>query len=95
MIINEILARNARMYENEISLVERDEVNATRRNITWKEFDTMSSRIANALISKGVRLPKTRARDFLIVLASMGYVEITRKKKGGPFEVRPAKKMGE
>ncbi|MBN2060045.1 MAG: acyl--CoA ligase, partial [Deltaproteobacteria bacterium] len=55
MIITEILARNARMYGDEIALIERDEVNGTRRSITWNEFDSISSRIANALISRGVK----------------------------------------
>ena len=55
MIITEILARNARMYGNETSLIERDPANAKRTAITWQEFDQMANRIANALIGKGVR----------------------------------------
>ena len=39
MIITEILARNARMYGEEIALVEREPAKNLRRQITWKEFD--------------------------------------------------------
>lgn len=55
MIIGEILARNARMYGNEAALVERDGGTGKRREITWKEFDEIANKIANALIAKGVR----------------------------------------
>ena len=55
MIIGEILARNARMYTDETALVERDPANNLRRVITWKDFDDMANRTANALIAKGVK----------------------------------------
>ncbi len=55
MIIAEILARNARMYGEEIALIERDPSKASRRVITWKEFDEMANRAANALIARGIR----------------------------------------
>ena len=55
MIITEILARNARMYSDETSLIERDPANNRRVAITWKEFDRMANRIAGALIWRGVR----------------------------------------
>ncbi|MBW1911748.1 MAG: acyl--CoA ligase [Deltaproteobacteria bacterium] len=54
MIICEILARNARMYGDEIALIERDPEKGTRRAITWKVFDEMANRIANALLARGV-----------------------------------------
>ncbi|MBW2608815.1 MAG: AMP-binding protein [Deltaproteobacteria bacterium] len=54
MIIGEILAGNARMYGDEIALVERDPDRGIRREITWREFDDMANRIANALIAKGI-----------------------------------------
>jgi len=55
MIIAEILARNARMYGEEIALIERDPSKASRRVITWKAFDEMANRAANALIARGIR----------------------------------------
>jgi len=55
MIITEILARNARMYRDEIALIEREPAKERRVAITWKEFDDMANRVANALIAKGVR----------------------------------------
>lgn len=54
MIIGEILARNARMYGDEIALIEREPAKNKRASITWKEFDETANRIANALISRGV-----------------------------------------
>jgi acyl-CoA synthetase (AMP-forming)/AMP-acid ligase II len=55
MIIGEILARNARMYGRETALVERDGATGSRREITWKQFDEIANRVANALIARGVR----------------------------------------
>ncbi|MEW6665272.1 MAG: AMP-binding protein [Thermodesulfobacteriota bacterium] len=55
MIIAEILARNARMYGDEVALVERDGATRRRRVITWKEFDEMANQVANGLIAKGVK----------------------------------------
>jgi len=54
MIITEILARNARMYPDEIALIERDAVNNFRRELTWAEFDRQANRAANLLLSMGV-----------------------------------------
>jgi acyl-CoA synthetase (AMP-forming)/AMP-acid ligase II len=55
MIITEILARNARMYGDEVALIERAPANNRRVTITWKEFDNMANRVANALIAKGIK----------------------------------------
>jgi acyl-CoA synthetase (AMP-forming)/AMP-acid ligase II len=55
MILSEILARNARMYEDEIALIEREPAKNKRVAITWKEFDDLANRTANALIAKGVK----------------------------------------
>ena len=55
MIIGEMLARNARMYGDEIALIEREPAKDKRVFITWKEFDDSANRIANALISKGIK----------------------------------------
>lgn len=55
MVITDILARNARMYGDEIALVERAPEKGSRSTLTWKEFDEMANRIANGLIAKGVK----------------------------------------
>ena len=55
MIITEILARNGRMYGDEIALTEREPAKNKRVEMTWKEFDDMANRVANALIDKGIR----------------------------------------
>ena len=55
MNISEMLARNARMYPEEIALVERISTEGTRRVITWRQFDEKSNRVANALIEKGIK----------------------------------------
>ena len=49
MLITEILARNARMYGAETALIEREPAKNKRVEITWKEFDDCSNRIARAL----------------------------------------------
>ena len=55
MIITEILARNARMYGDEVALVEREPEKKLRRSISWKEFDEQTNLIANALIDRGIK----------------------------------------
>jgi acyl-CoA synthetase (AMP-forming)/AMP-acid ligase II len=55
LLITEILARNARVYGDEIALIERDPAKNSRREITWEQFDVEANRVANALIAKGVR----------------------------------------
>jgi len=55
MILGEILARNARMYGDEIALIEREPAKESRRVITWKEFDDIANRTANAIIAKGIK----------------------------------------
>ena len=54
MLITEILSRNARMYRDEIALVERVPAEGRRSEITWKEFDAISHRVSNALAAKNV-----------------------------------------
>jgi len=54
MIITEILARNARMYGDEVALVEREPAKNLRREITWKQFDEQANRVATALKARGV-----------------------------------------
>ena len=55
MIITEILARNARMYGDQVALIEREPEKRFRREITWEEFDNMANRIANSLINQGIK----------------------------------------
>ncbi|MFC1609519.1 class I adenylate-forming enzyme family protein [Myxococcota bacterium] len=54
MIITEILARNCRMYGDEIALVELEPAKSLRREITWREFDDLANRVAQGLIARGV-----------------------------------------
>ena len=55
MIITEILARNARMYKDEIALIEREPAKERRVEITWRAFDEIANRVATALIKRGTR----------------------------------------
>jgi acyl-CoA synthetase (AMP-forming)/AMP-acid ligase II len=52
--IGEMLARNARLYPNDVALVERIPAERKRREITWRQFDEQVNRFANVLIHKGV-----------------------------------------
>ena len=45
--IGEMLSRNARMYPDDIALVERIPAENKRWEITWKQFDEGASRFAN------------------------------------------------
>jgi len=55
MTIAEMLARNARVYPNDVALIERIAGQNSRREIPWKEFDERANRMANALIARGVK----------------------------------------
>ena len=55
MINTEVLARNSRRYSDEIVLVEREPAKDLRREISWREFDRMANRVANALIARGIK----------------------------------------
>ncbi len=52
--IGEMLARNARMYPDEIALIEKIPAEGKRFEITWKEFDERANRFANGLRTKGI-----------------------------------------
>ncbi|MGD9221937.1 MAG: class I adenylate-forming enzyme family protein, partial [Desulfobacteraceae bacterium] len=54
MIITEILERNARMYGDEIALVERDPANSKRCDLTWHAFNHQTNQLAQALAALGV-----------------------------------------
>jgi len=53
--IGEILARNARMYPDDIALIERIPAEKKRREVTWKQFDDKADRFSNVLAKKGVK----------------------------------------
>ena len=55
MTISEMLTRNARLYPDEIALIERNSKEGTRRQITWRQFDEKANRLANALIERGIQ----------------------------------------
>jgi len=54
MPITELLSRNARLYSDETSLIEREPAIGSRREISWKEFEEQANRFANALIKYGI-----------------------------------------
>ena len=53
--IGEVLARNARMYPQDVALVERTPAEKKRVEVTWKEFDDRANKFAQVLAKKGVR----------------------------------------
>lgn len=53
--IGEMLARNARMYPDDIALIERMPAENKRFTITWREFDERANCFANTLVSMGVK----------------------------------------
>lgn len=55
MLITDILVRNARMYGNEIALIERIPAQNLRREMTWEEFNVQSNQVAQALLSAGIQ----------------------------------------
>jgi acyl-CoA synthetase (AMP-forming)/AMP-acid ligase II len=55
MTIIEMLARNARLLPDTTALIEITPSKNLRKTITWKEFDERSSRVANALIARGIK----------------------------------------
>ena len=55
MLITEILTRNARMFGQEIALVEREPEKKRRLAITWQTFDNQANAIAQALMARGIR----------------------------------------
>lgn len=55
MLITEILEKNAKLYGQEIALIEREPANNLRRHITWTEFDSQADCVANALKAAGIQ----------------------------------------
>lgn len=50
-----IIAKNARMYPDEIAFVEVKPVTNVRRAISWAQFSERVNRLANALVDRGVK----------------------------------------
>jgi len=53
--IGEILARNARMYPDDVALIERTGSSKARQEMTWKQFDDRANRFSNILVKKGIK----------------------------------------
>jgi acyl-CoA synthetase (AMP-forming)/AMP-acid ligase II len=50
-----MLSLNARIYSNEISLIEIEPAKNSRREINWLEFEQKANRFANALLGYGIK----------------------------------------
>ena len=55
MPITEMLSRNARMYPDEVSLIELEPAIKSRKQITWMDFEKQANKFANALIEYGIK----------------------------------------
>ena len=55
MTISDMLAKNAKLYPDDVALVELKPSLNYRHEITWLEFDNRSNKIANALYNMGIR----------------------------------------
>ena len=53
--IVEMLEKNARKYPDDVALIELTPSQNYRKQITWKEFDEETNRIANYLLQKGIK----------------------------------------
>ena len=54
MRITDMLTRNAAVYGDDIALVERRPDEGLRRQLTWREFDDLANRTADALRRRGI-----------------------------------------
>jgi acyl-CoA synthetase (AMP-forming)/AMP-acid ligase II len=55
MLISELLNQNARLYPDEIALIELRPGKNLRKTITWREFDERANQAANVLIERGIK----------------------------------------
>ena len=57
MPITDFLEKNASLYTNEISLIERryDSNSLSRKTLTWGEFDHRANQVANLLLSNNIK----------------------------------------
>ena len=51
--IGDILARNARMYPDDVALIERIPAEKKRSEITWKQFDDQANQLCQCSFEKG------------------------------------------
>lgn len=54
MTISDLLAQNARLYPDDVALIELKPGSGYRQQITWREFDAGANRVANALIQRRI-----------------------------------------
>ena len=47
--ISDMLSKNARLYPDDIALVEYKPSRKLRKTITWKELDEVANKVANSL----------------------------------------------
>jgi hypothetical protein len=79
--IGEILARNARMYPNDVALIERVPAEKKRWEITWKQFDDRANQFSNALVKKGVKKDDKVAHKAIV--ASEGSAQAEAEEREG------------
>jgi len=53
--MSEMLARNAKLYPDDLALTELTPSEGLRQEITWREFDERANRIASALVDRGIK----------------------------------------
>lgn len=73
MKITDMLAGNAAMYPDEPALIESRPDSNIRREITWKKFDESANRVADALLSRGIR---KEDKVILWMMNSLDWLEI-------------------
>src|SRR4030042_505985 len=69
MKVTDMLTQSAVKYPEQTALIELRPDSNTRKEITWKEFDEAANRVANALISIGVK------KDDKVILWMMNCIE--------------------
>jgi len=55
MLIADLLKQNARLYPDEIALIELHPGKNIRKTVTWREFNEQANRVANALTARGIK----------------------------------------
>jgi acyl-CoA synthetase (AMP-forming)/AMP-acid ligase II len=55
MLLSELLKKNARLYPDDIALVELKPSQNLRKTVTWREFDERANKVANALLESGIK----------------------------------------
>ena len=69
MKVTDMLAENAVNYPDETALIELRPDSNIRKEMTWKEFDEAANRVANVLISRGIK------KDDKVILWMMNCLE--------------------